>query len=448
MFDLSQQAIEGTSEDGTANTRVHLTLEHYRVLALSSMGGMLEYYEFTIFIFLSPFISQVFFPGSSPAWIKELQTLTIFAAGYFTRPFGGIILSSLGDRLGRKRMFALSVLIMAFPTMLIGLLPGYDRAGFLAPAALLICRLFQGVALGGELPTAMVFVSEHVPQRRLGLAFGVIGSSVVLGFVLASGLIREMLMHFSHEQFVAFAWRVPFVIGGCFGFLSSFLRRYVSETPVFREMRARKVLGGGNPVKMLISRYRHETLLCLILSIVPGVVIPGVHIFPAVYLETWRHFDPRIVSNGLFWLQITMLFSSIAGGLVVDALGWQRAIVGTFLALIVVIFCFYAFIQLQTVTIWFCLLGVFLSGLIMLYSPLVVSFPAQIRLTGISTVYNISAAVFGGTTPIVMQLLAHQSQWGVAIYPAAVILVGAATVPLLWRLRKPLFAVTDQGNER
>jgi predicted MFS family arabinose efflux permease len=443
MSDFSRPAIESPSQDGNGKTLSGLTLEQYRVLGLSAMGGMLEYYEFTVFIFLSPFISEVFFPHSSPAWIKELQTLTIFAAGYFTRPFGGIILSSLGDRLGRKRMFALSVLIMAAPTLLIGLLPGYERMGFFAPAALLICRLLQGVALGGELPTAMVFVSEHVPQRRLGFAFGVIGSSVVLGFVLASGLIREMLTHFSHDQFVAFAWRIPFVIGGCFGFLSSFLRRYVSETPVFREMRSRKLLGASNPLRTLLSRYRRETLLCLVLSIVPGVIIPGVHIFPAVYLETFRHFDARIVSNGLFWLQITMLFSSIAGGLVVDALGWQRAIVGTFIALTVTIFCFYAFIQPQTVTLWFCVLGIFLSGLIMLYSPLVFSFPAQIRLTGISTVYNISAAVFGGTTPIVMQLLAHEDRWGVAIYPAAVLLVGTAVVPVLWRLKKPLFAVDE-----
>jgi MFS family permease len=422
-----------------------LTVEQLRVLALSAMGGMLEYYEFTIFIFLSPFISLVFFPHSSPAWVKELQTLTIFAAGYFTRPFGGIILSSLGDRLGRKRMFALSVLIMAAPTLLIGLLPGYERVGFLAPAALLICRLVQGVALGGELPTAMVFVSEHVPRRRLGFAFGVIGSSLVLGFVLASGLITSMLSHFSKEQFVDFAWRIPFLIGGCFGFLSSFMRRYVSETPVFREMRERKLLGGSNPVRTLLSHYRRETVLCLVLSIVPGVLVPGVHIFPAVYLETVRHFDPHLVSKGLFWLQITLLFSSIVGGIIVDRLGWKHTILGTFVLLTGAIFGFYACVQPSTVTLWFCVLGVFLSGLTMLYNALVFSFPAQVRLTGISTVYNISAAVFGGTTPIVMQLLAHQTRWGVAIYPAAVIVVGMAVVPALWRLRKPLSALSAES---
>jgi MFS family permease len=407
------------------------------------MGGMLEYYEFTVFIFLSPFISQVFFPRSSPVWLTELQTLTIFAAGYFTRPFGGIILSSLGDRLGRKRMFALSILVMAAPTLVIGLLPGYQRWGVGAPAALLLCRLLQGVALGGELPTAMVFVSEHVPRRRLGFAFGVIGASVVLGFVVASGLIREMVMRFNHDEFVDYAWRIPFLAGGCFGFLSAFLRRYVSETPVFREMHARKMIGDDNPLKALIGRYRRETLLCLALSIVPGVVIPAVHIFPAVYLETFRHFDRRIVSDGPFWLQITMLFSCIVGGLVVDRVGWKRAIVGTFVLLVVAIFCFYAFIQPATVTVWFVLLGVLLSGLTMLYSPLVFSFPAQIRLTGISTVYNVSAALCGGTTPIVMQLLAHRGGWGVAVYPALALLVGVAVVPALWKLRKPLFATGE-----
>jgi len=145
------------------------------------MGGMLEYYEFTIFIFLTPFTSQLFFPLSSPSWLRELETLTIFAAGYLTRPFGGILLASLGDKLGRKKMFALSVLLMASPTLAIGLLPVYAQIGIWAPAALLACRLLQGAALGGELPTAMVFVSEHVPKRRLGLAFGLLGTGVVLG---------------------------------------------------------------------------------------------------------------------------------------------------------------------------------------------------------------------------------------------------------------------------
>ncbi|GJH39408.1 MFS transporter [Paraburkholderia hospita] len=443
MSDLSQQASGRPSDEGISHAASRLTSEQYRVLTLSAMGGMLEYYEFTIFIFLSPFISQVFLPRSSPAWLSELQTLVIFAAGYLTRPFGGIILSSLGDRLGRKRMFALSVLIMAAPTLIIGLLPGYQRVGFGAPAALLICRLLQGVALGGELPTAMVFVSEHVPQRRLGFAFGVIGASVVLGFVVASGLIREMTMRFSHEEFADYAWRIPFLAGGCFGFLSAFLRRYVSETPVFREMSIRKMVGSGNPLTVLIGRYRRETLLCLVLSIVPGVVIPGVHIFPAVYLETFRNFDGRLVSNGLFWLQITMLFSCIAGGVIVDRVGWKRAIITTLVLLVVAIFCFYGFIRPATVTIWFVVLGVLLSGLTMLYSPLVFSFPAQIRLTGISTVYNIGAAIFGGTTPIVMQLLAHRGGWGVAMYPAIALLTGVAVVPALWKLRKPLFAIDE-----
>lgn len=439
---MSQVSIDNTMPGQLPRHRASLTVEHCKVLALSAMGGMLEYYEFTIFIFLSPFISQLFFPSSIPLWLRELQTLTIFAAGYLTRPIGGIVLASLGDRLGRKRMFALSVLLMAGPTLLIGLLPTYAAIGMWAPAALLLCRLVQGIALGGELPTAMVFVSEHVPERRLGFAFGTVGSSVVLGFILASAVISGLLDHSNKLQFLDGLWRIPFVLGGLFGLVSAFLRRYVAETPVFRAMSARNELSHGSPFKALLREHRTETLLCLLLSIAPGVMIAGVQLFPAIYLQTSLGYDPRVVHNAQFWLQISLFVGAIAGGLLVDAIGWVKAIMGTMTLLIVTIFLLYGFVTPGNLAYWFSALGVFLASLIMLYNPLVYSFPAQMRLTGIATVYNISAAIFGGTTPIVMQIMSHYSRWGLAIYPAVAGLLAIVATPLLWKRRKPLFLET------
>jgi MFS family permease len=417
-----------------------ITIEHCKVLALSALGGMLEYYEFTIFIFLSPYISQLFFPASVAPWLRELQVLTIFGAGYLTRPFGGIVLASLGDKIGRRRMFAISVLLMAAPTLVIGLLPTYASTGAWAPATLLLCRLVQGIALGGELPGAMTFVSEHVPERRLGIAFGIVGSSVTLGFIAASAVIGVVTAHSNSAELLRTGWRIPFLLGGAFGLVSAFLRRYVSETPVFREMSAHHKLTRGSPFALLLRDQRRETILCVLLSIAPGVMISGVQLFPSIYLQMFLHYDPSIVHHAQLWLMAAMFAGGFIGGFVVDAIGWVKAIIGTMILLIVTLFLFYGFTTPETVTGWFIAIGLFLSCMVMLYNPLVYSFRAQTRLTGIATVYNISAAVFGGTTPVLMQLMAHFNKWGLAIYPALAGIITLVVTPMLWQLRKPLFA--------
>jgi MFS family permease len=136
----------------------------YKTLGLAALGGALEFYDFIIFVFFAPAIGQLFFPQAIPDWLRQLQTFGIFAAGYLARPLGGIIMAHFGDLLGRKRMFTLSVLLMSVPTLLMGLLPTYASIGLLAPVLLLVLRVLQGAAVGGEVPGAWVFVSEHVPQ--------------------------------------------------------------------------------------------------------------------------------------------------------------------------------------------------------------------------------------------------------------------------------------------
>src|SRR6516225_10352551 len=152
--------------------RHNLSRGEIRTLALAALGGALEYYDFIIFVFLAVPIGKVFFPPETPEWLRLLQTWSLFAAGYLARPLGGVIMAHFGDRSGRKRMFLLSVLLMAVPTLLIGLLPTYADIGYAAPFALLLLRLLQGAAVGGEVPGAWTFVAEHVPARRVGFACG------------------------------------------------------------------------------------------------------------------------------------------------------------------------------------------------------------------------------------------------------------------------------------
>ncbi len=210
----------------------------YKTLSLSALGGTLEFYDFVIFVFFAVTISHLFFPPDMPEWMAQLQTLGIFAAGYLARPIGGIIIAHFGDRLGRKRMFALSVFLMSLPTFVIGILPTYASIGVAAPLLLLLMRMLQGAAIGGEMPGAWVFVAEHLPKERYGLGIGVLTSGITGGILLGSIVAIVINRVYITEEVLDFAWRIPFILGGIFGFVAVYLRRFLSETPIFKELAA------------------------------------------------------------------------------------------------------------------------------------------------------------------------------------------------------------------
>jgi MFS family permease len=215
-----------------------LTVSEFQTLALSSLGGALEFYDFVIFVFFTAVIGKLFFSAGLPDWMRQLQTFGIFAAGYLARPLGGVVMAHFGDIHGRKRMFTLSILLMAIPTLLIGCLPTYRAAGVVAPLLLLMLRVLQGVAIGGEAPGGWVFVAEHA-QQRAGLAIGLLTSGLSLGILLGSLVAVGLNATFSQAEIASGLWRLPFVLGGVFGFIAMFLRRWLTETPVFEEMRQR-----------------------------------------------------------------------------------------------------------------------------------------------------------------------------------------------------------------
>ena len=163
-----------------------LTRHDYRTLSLAALGGALEFYDFVIYVFLAPVIGRLFFPADMPDWLRLLQTFGIFSAGYLARPLGGILIAHFGDLLGRKRMFSLSIFLMAVPTLAIGLLPTYASIGIAAPLLLLLMRILQGVAIGGEVPGAWVFVAEHVPEQRFGFGIGTLTAGLTAGILFGS----------------------------------------------------------------------------------------------------------------------------------------------------------------------------------------------------------------------------------------------------------------------
>ena len=238
-----------------------LARQDSKVLALASLGGALEFYDFMIFALMAPILSQLFFPASLGDGWALFYTYAIFATGYFMRPVGGLVMAHLGDRLGRKRMFTWSLLLMALPTLAMGLLPTYAQIGLAAPLLLLLCRMVQAVAIGGEVPAAWTYVSEQVPVNQVGLANGLLTAGLSVGILLGSLSVLALQATFSTEVVNAGAWRLPFVLGGVLGLLAVWMRKHLQETPIFMAIKQRRLLYQGLP---LAEVWRSHKMLLLI----------------------------------------------------------------------------------------------------------------------------------------------------------------------------------------
>jgi MFS family permease len=404
-----------------------LNSRDYRTLSLAALGGALEFYDFVVYVFLAPVIGQLFFPASMPDWLRMLQTFGIFAAGYLARPLGGVVIAHFGDRLGRKRMFSLSIFLMAVPTLAIGLLPTYPSIGMLAPLLLLLLRILQGAAIGGEAPGAWVFVAEHVPARRLGLAVGTLTAGLTLGILIGSLMAGAIGRLFAPADVTAFAWRIPFVLGGAFGLASVYLRRFLEETPVFRELSARRALARQLPIMAILSEHRAATLLSLALTWVLSGAIVVVILFTPTYLQQVFHVPAVIALRANTVATATMILGCLFFGWAVDVAGTRVAMIAGFTGLLASSYVFYAWLPDAPVflNLTYALAGFFVGAVTTVPIVALRSFPAPVRFSGLSFSYNVSYALSGGLTPVVLVAWLHSNPMAPAHYVGGLAMFGA-----------------------
>lgn len=406
-----------------------LTRQDYKTLSLAALGGALEFYDFIIFVFFANAIGQLFFPPEMPDWLRTLQTFGIFAAGYVVRPLGGIVMAHFGDLLGRKRMFTLSILMMAVPTLAIGLLPTYASIGLAAPMLLLLMRVFQGAAVGGEVPGAWVFVSEHVPSRYTGYACGVLTAGLTFGILLGSLVATALNTAYQPAEVLAGAWRVPFLLGGVFGLGAMYLRRWLHETPVFAEMAQRKALAAEMPLKSVLRNHRGAVAVSMLLTWMLSAGIVVVILMTPALLQKVYHIDPRtsLVANTVATLGLAL--GCVFYGVLADRLGAKPVLFVGSLLLAICTYVFYTTLRTQPELLLplYGLTGFCVGVVGAVPCVLVQAFPAQVRFSGLSFSYNLSYAIFGGLTPVVVTLMLKNDPLGPAWYVIAVCAVGMLT---------------------
>src|SRR5215475_4784734 len=234
-----------------------------RVTAAGMIGNVLESYDFAIYGYFAIQIGRNFFPHED-AVAQLLSAFGVFAIGYLMRPIGGVIVGHIGDRFGRRAALTFSVTAMAIPTFLIGLLPGYQTIGLMAPIGLTVLRVVQGLSVGGEYTSSMVFLVEHAPNGRRGLMGALAGAGATIGILLGSAVGAAFAAGMSTAALDAWGWRVPFLLGLVVGIAGYLLRRYVLEAGVAPKRARAPIVETLHDHWRLVARFAGLSVYCAV----------------------------------------------------------------------------------------------------------------------------------------------------------------------------------------
>jgi MFS family permease len=404
-----------------------LTRNDYKTLSLSALGGALEFYDFIIFVFFATVVGKLFFPADMPEWLRQMQTFGIFAAGYLARPLGGIVMAHFGDLLGRKKMFTLSIFMMAVPTLIMGLLPTYAQIGIFAPILLLLMRVIQGAAIGGEVPGAWVFVSEHVPGKNIGYACGTLTCGLTAGILLGSLVATAINSIYTPVEVSDYAWRIPFLLGGIFGLFSVYLRRWLHETPVFAELQQRKALAEEVPLRAVLRDHRGAVAISMLLTwLLSAGIIVVILMTPTVLQSPTYGFTAKVALQANSLAIVFLSLGCIVSGALADRFGAGRVFVVGSLALMISSWTLYHSLAAHPDWLFplYAVTGAFVGVIGAVPYVMVKAFPAVVRFTGLSFSYNVAYAIFGGLTPMAVTMLMKSYPMGPAYYVAGICVLG------------------------
>jgi len=408
----NNQGLDDTGQSGW------LTPRDLRTLYFVALGGALEFYDFIVFAFFAPVIGRQFFPAGTPEGLATVQALGIFGAGYIVRPLGGILLAHCGDLFGRQRVFFFSLLLMTISTLGMAVLPNYAAVGTAAPLLLLSMRILQGAAIGGEVPGAWTFISEHLPLRRVGFACAIVcaGFSTGILFGSISAAIANGLL--TPSQFECFGWRLPFLVGGMFGLLAVYVRRWLQETPVFMEMKRKRLLVEELPLRVIIRHYPHSIIVSILLTWVLSSCIVIFSLLNAMVLQKYYGYSAEEALLANIVGSLSSIFWVVAAGAVVDRIGSGSLFILAGLLLGASTYAFYSYAghSLLTLLALRAIVGIPVGIIGAVPYVMVRAFPARVRFTGVSFSYNLSYAVFGGSTPAVVAWFAQADVMVYAYY--------------------------------
>jgi MFS family permease len=378
------------------------------IVAAASSGTIIEWYDFYIFGSLAVLMSDVFFHPGSGAF---LLTLATFAAGFAVRPFGAVVFGRIGDLVGRKYAFLLTITIMGLGTTLIGILPTYAQVGVIVPITLLGLRVIQGLALGGEYGGAVVYVAEHAPDAKRGYWTSYIQTTATLGLFLALGIVLILKAIMGVPAFNAWGWRIPFLLSAVLVAASLYIRWKLRETPLFARLKAEGRTSKAPLREALASWANWKLILLALFGATAGqaVVWYTGQFYALYFMQTSLKMDATLASLIiLIALALATPFFIVFGRLS-DRIGRKKIMMAGCLLAAVTYYPIFAgiaaFANPPNVPVLVGLNFILVLYVTMVYAPiaafLVEFFPARIRYTCLSVPYHLGNGEFGGFTPVI-----------------------------------------------
>jgi MFS family permease len=399
---------------------------------------MLEFYEFMVFGFFTVVIGKLFFPPDLPEAVRTFQAFALYSLGFLLRPVSGAIIGHLGDRFGRKKLFVFTVMLMAVPTLLIGLLPTYAQIGVMAPILLLVLRILQGIALAGEFAGASVFITEHVPGSRVGTASGFVLGASYIGFFLGAAAGALMTNLLAPAALESWGWRVPFLIGGVFGFVSLYLRRQLDETPLFLEIRQMKHRAKAFPLSHLLKNHLEPMIFDVLLGAFLGTMIIILYFYMPSLLQTQYGIDRATAFNANAAALLLLALACPAWGRLADKIGhgWVLGL-GCF-GLTVDLFLFFRNLDFishnpEQLIWWSLSFSIFMSTAAVIPALCALVFPTEVRFTGFGLGYNLGSVISAVAPTVISGIVIAYGKANVVYYAMAISVLGV--ILALWTAR-------------
>ncbi|MBR8744747.1 MFS transporter [Nocardiopsis sp. MG754419] len=432
----------GASPDGrgTLSTDHHATR---KAVTAAAIGNATEWYDFGVYSYLAVTIGLVFYPSQSGG-VQLIATFTTFAAAFLVRPLGGMFFGPLGDRVGRKQVLAFTMLLMAVSTFSIGLIPSAADIGIAAPILLLVARMFQGFSTGGEYGGATTFIAEYAPDRRRGFLASWLEFGTVSGYVGGASIVTLMTVALGSEAMQDWGWRVPFLLALPLGAIGLYLRIKLEETPVFAENTdgfAKDSEGDrrkGQLRETIVGQWP-AILMCVGLVLVFNVNNYMVTAYLPTYLDAELGYSTAMGLVVTLGAMVFMLATVTTFGRLSDRVGRRPVLLSG--SLFAIVLSLPAFWLIQQGSLWAVGFGVVVLAITLVHfsgaapAALPAFFPTKVRYGALAISFNLSVALFGGTTPLVAESLVQSTG---NLYAPAWLVMGAGVVGVLvvWRMQE------------
>ncbi|RYM00481.1 MFS transporter [Sporolactobacillus sp. THM7-7] len=380
-----------------------------KAVAATGVGNAMEWFDFGIYSYLAVTIGKVFFPQmSGPAQL--VYSFATFAVAFLVRPIGGVFFGMLGDRLGRKRILAVTLVMMALATLSIGLIPSYESIGVTASILLLAARLVQGFSTGGEYSGAMTFIAESTPDKKRGVMSSGLEVGTLIGYIAGSGIVTLLTFLLGEQRMLEWGWRIPFLIAAPIGLIGLYLRQHMEETPAFEAMKQTKEMKNRQVSLRFILVYHWRALLIgMILVFFYNVVNYMVLSYMPSHLNAVLGYTEMTGLLLILIVMVIMIPIVLTMGYVSDKIGNKRVIQGGLVGLVILSLPAFWLIGSGINTLVFfglMILAVFSAAFQGTMPSLLPSlFFTSVRYGALSMTYNVSASLFGGTTPLVVAWL-------------------------------------------